>query len=71
MKILVVTKNPLKRFLVELHSDKLVKQIASLVGRKRYHEAATTTLARGRLEKEVSDNEFKDVKTDIILTSDG
>jgi len=71
MKVLVVTtKNPAKRFLVELHTDRLVREVAILVGKRRHSEAIKTILAKGRIEREVTDNELKTVKADLILTEE-
>ncbi len=72
MKALVITKkNLIKRFLVEIHTDSLVQEIATLVGRKRYSEAAAIALAKGRLKREISEADVKDVKADLLIEESG
>ena len=68
MKALIIAKkNRIKRFLVEIHTDDLVKEIAILIGREKYSKAATVLLAKGRIEKEISEKDLKDTKADILL----
>ena len=71
MKILVIIKrSPAQRFLVELHTNKLIKEVATLIGRKRHSQAIATTLAKGRFDREVHENETHKVGADIILTEE-
>ena len=71
MKALVITKkNRVKRFLVEIHTDSLVQEIAALIGRKRYSEAVAAVLAKGRIEKEIAESDVKYVKADLLLSED-
>ena len=71
MKVLIVIKrSPAQRFLVELHTNKLVKEVATLIGRKRHSQAIATTLAKGRFDREIPDNESGKIKADIILTEE-
>lgn len=65
MKILVIKRTPPKRFLIELHSDKIVGEVAILVAKKRYSEAIRQVLTKGRFEKEVIDDEK--IRADIVL----
>jgi len=70
MKVLVVIKrSPPQRFLVELHTNKLIKEVSSLVAKKRNPQAIAMALTKGRLEREIGENEAK-VKADIILTEE-
>lgn len=70
MKILVVIKrSPAQRFLVELHTNKLVKEVSDLVAKRRNSQAIATALAKGRFEREVAEGEAG-VKADIILTEE-
>ena len=72
MKALVITKkNKIKRFLVEIHTDSLVQEIASLVSKKRYSQAAAVVLQKGRIEKELSENDAKNVKADLLIEETG
>ena len=70
MKVIVVKVKPRKRFLVELHTDKLVDEVATLVSKKKYFKAAAIALTKGRVEKEVADN-VKNVKADLIIEENG
>ena len=71
MKVLIViNRNPTQRFLVELHTDKLVKEVSTLLARRKNSQAIATALARGRFDREVYENEAHLVKADIILTEE-
>ena len=68
MKVLIMTKkDPSNRFLVKLHTDRLVGEIAALIAKKRYSQAAAVALAKGRIEREVSVDDIKKVKADLII----
>ena len=69
--LVIIKKSRIKRFLVEIHTDSLVQEIAALIGRKRYSEAAAIALAKGRIEKEVSENDVKDIKADLLIEESG
>ncbi len=69
MKVLVVIRrSPVQRFLVELHTNKLVKEVATLIGRRRHSKAIVTALSKGRFERQVADDELPNVRADVILT---
>ena len=69
MKILVVIRrSPARQFLVELHTDKLVREVAALIDKRRHSKAIVTALSKGRFERQVADEELPGVKADIILT---
>lgn len=69
MKVLVVIRrSPAQRFLVELHTDKLIKEVTALIARRRHSKAIVTALSRGKFERQVADNELPNIKADIILT---
>ncbi len=71
MKVLVViSRSPTHRFLVELHTDKLVREVARLMGKRRNSQAIATTLAKGRFEREIADYEVSHVRADLILTEE-
>ena len=71
MKVLIVIKrSPPQRFLVELHTNKLVKEVAQLLARRRNSQAIATTLAKGRFDREIRENEAHLVKADITLTEE-
>ena len=68
MKVLVVKIKTQTRFLVELHTDRLVDEVATLVAKKKYSHAIRTILSKGKLEKEIGKSETKKIKADLILT---
>jgi hypothetical protein len=70
MKVIcVIRRSPAKRFLVELHTNKLVKEVSDLVAKRRNSKAIVTALSKGRFEKEIKEGETG-VKADIILTEE-
>lgn len=58
----------MQRFLVGLQTNKLVKEVATLVGKRRYSQAIAVALAKGRFEREIPDNEYQKIAADVILT---
>lgn len=71
MKILVIVeRSPRHRFLVRLHTPGLVREIKTLVNRKKYTRAIVTALSRGIFEKEVSAEDLPDLDTGLILSED-
>ncbi len=71
MKILVVIRrSPAQRFLVELHTNRLVKEVSTLLARRRNSQAIATILAKGRFDGEIHENEAGKIKADIILTEE-
>ena len=71
MKVLVVIRrSPTQRFLVELHTNKLVKEVSELVAKRKNSQAIATALAKGRFDREVHENEAHGIKADIILTEE-
>ena len=71
MRVLVVIRrSPAQRFLVELHTNKLVREVSALVAKHRNSQAIVTALAKGRFDREVYESEAQKVKADIILTEE-
>ena len=69
MKVLIVIKrSPMRRFLVDLPTSKLVKEVAQLLSKRRNSQAITTALAKGRFNREIPENETHTIKADIILS---
>jgi len=72
MKVLVVIRrSPARRFLIELHTNKLVKEVSTLLAKRRNSQAIATTLAKGRFDREIHESEAHAVKADVILTEEG
>ena len=70
MKIIIVRRS-LKRFLVEINTNQLVKEVAVLVARRKNPEAVAAIMAKGRIEREITDSDLKNVTADVILTENG
>lgn len=71
MKVIcVIRRSPAQRFLVELHTDKLVKEVSMLVAKRRNSQAIATALAKGRFEKEIIEGDLPKIKADLILTEE-
>jgi len=69
MKVLVVIrKSPAWRFLAELHTNKLVKEVSTLLAKRKNSQAIAAILAKGRFDREVYEDETHGVRADIILT---
>ena len=69
MKILIVVEHsPKQRFLVNLHTEELVKEVRMLIDRKRRSQAIVTALSRGRFEREVEYHELLTIEADLILS---
>jgi hypothetical protein len=66
----VIKRSPEQRFLVNLHTNKLVKEVASLLARRKNSQAVAAALAKGRFDREIPEGEAKKVKADIILTEE-
>jgi len=66
----VIRRSPAQRFLVELHTNKLVREVSALVAKHRNSQAIVTALAKGRFDREVYESEAQKVKADIILTEE-
>lgn len=70
MKILVIKNTSPKQVLVTLHTDKLVREVATLIGKKKYSKAISTILEEGRFEREIKNVDIEKVRADLILTEE-
>lgn len=70
MKALVIKIKPNRRYLVELHTDGLVQEIAILVAKKKHSEAVRMALSKGRIEREVTQEDITKVKADVLLAEE-
>ena len=69
MKILIVVEHsPKQRFLVNLHTKELAKEVKRLIDRKRHSQAVVTALSKGRFERKVEYRELPAIKADLILS---
>ncbi len=71
MRILIIVPgNPPKRILVELSDQKLIRGIKDLIDRKKHFKAISVALKSGRIEKEIKNDDFENLGTDLILRED-
>ena len=69
MKVLIVIRrSPAQRFLVKLHTDKLVREMATLINKGRHSKAIVMALSKGSFERQITDEDISNVKADVILT---
>jgi len=69
MKILVIiAKDPVQRFLVELHTEELRLEIRRLISKRKHTQAIVSALSKGRFEREVARNEVSQISVGLILT---
>lgn len=69
MKTLVVIRNsPVQRFLVDLPTNKLVKEVSTLVAKRRNSQAIVTALTKGRFDREIPEDEAASIEAEMILT---
>jgi hypothetical protein len=69
MKILIViAKSPYYSLLVTLHTEKLRREVKSLVAQRKNSAAMATALLKGRFERQVDRYEIPDVKADVLLS---
>jgi len=69
MRILVVLKrSPTQRYLISLCASALINEIRELIDRDEHPQAIALAFSKGRLEKEVLDDEVHTIKADLILS---
>jgi len=72
MRVLVIIENsPRQGFLVRLPRENLIKDIKSLITRKKHSTAIMKALTEGVIEKTIPDREEGSIKVDLILTTSG
>ncbi len=69
MRVLVVIKkSPAERYLIQLLSNTLIKEVKSLIDTKQHSQAVVTVLKKGIFERDVSHEELHSVAADVILS---
>jgi len=66
--LIVISKGPSQKLLVNLHTEKLKKEIKGLVKDCRHTQAIVTALSKGRFEREVAQEDLKNLQADLILS---
>jgi hypothetical protein len=71
MKVLiVVSRNPAHRYLVNLHTEELIQEVTKLIGMRKHSQAIVSALSKGRFEREVAHHEVPKLSANLILTED-
>jgi len=69
MKVLVkIHRSPEHRFLVDLRTKKLIKEVNILINRGRHSKALVTVLSKGKLLKVLPESDLTELKADLILS---
>ena len=72
MKVVVVKNTKtIRRFLVEVRKDSLLKEVSTLVGKGKYSKAASVVLAKGNVERELTKDEVNKVGASLLLEEGG
>ena len=66
--LIIIGQAPKMRLLVDLHTKELIREVKSLIERKRHSEAIIKVLSKGRFQKEVQYDDLNGVKADLILS---
>ena len=66
--LIVISKEPTQKLLVNLHTERLKEEVKSLIDDRKHTQAIVTALTKGRFECEVSDEDLKDLQADLILS---
>lgn len=66
--LIVISKEPAQKFLVNLHTEKLKEEVKGLIGGRKHTQAIVTALTKGRFEREVVHEDLKDLQADLILS---
>lgn len=71
MRVLILlSNNPGEGFLVKLQTQKLIKELKSLLNKRKKGQAMKAALTKGKIEKQVVDCDIPTVDADLILTKD-
>lgn len=66
--LIVIQKEPSQKLLVNLHTEKLRKEVRDLVRGRKHTQAIVAALTKGQFEKEVAHEDLKDLGADLILS---
>jgi len=72
MKILIkVNENLVRCFFVCLNNKQSIKEVKKMIQEGDHSKAIDLTLSKGKVIKEVNEDEMSDVDTQMILTENG
>jgi len=66
--LIVIAKEPPQKLLVNLHTEKLKKEVRGLINDRKHTQAIVAALTKGRFEKEIAHEDLKDLQADLILS---
>jgi hypothetical protein len=66
--MVIIRRSPARRYLVELHTNKVRSEFKKLIAKRRNSQAMVLAFTRGKFQKEVSEVEAFNTKVDLILT---
>lgn len=66
--LIVISKEPAQKLLVNLHTEALKKEVRGLVNGRKHTQAIVTALTKGRFEREVVQEDLKNLRADLILS---
>lgn len=71
MRILILLlNNPKEGFLVKLQTQKLIKELKSLLNKRKKAQVMMAALTKGNIEKQVVSCDIPYIDADLILTKD-
>lgn len=68
--LLVISGKPSQKFLVELSTGSLIKEVISKVAKRQHSEAIVTALSKGRIMGHYFGDGTPDVSADMLLTEE-
>lgn len=66
--LIVIAKEPAQKLLVNLHTERLKKEVRNLIDDRKHTQAIVTALTKGRFEREVAHEDLKGLQADLILS---
>lgn len=69
MKVLINIRSGLpQRYLVHLLTKAAIKEVRNLISNERYAQAMVAAFTKGKLERQVSEEELPGVEADLIIS---
>lgn len=69
MRVLVkIHRSPEHKFLVDLRTKRLIKEVNGLINKGKHSKALMTVLSEGNICKAITDKELPHLKADLILS---
>ena len=71
MRVIVnIRKSPPQRYLVQLLTKSIIKEVRDLINNKKHSLAVMTVFSKGVLERIIADDDLHSVSADLILSED-